>query len=223
MSLARPASAADDPIEILGSIGIIPVVVIDHAAQAAPLAEALIAGGIGTAEITLRTPAAIAALEIMAGYPGFLAGAGTLLDPAQVARVAGAGARFAVSPGFDPSVVDACQARAMPVIPGAVTATEIQKVRRTGVTVCKFFPAEATGGLRTLSALAGPFPEMRFVPTGGISPANAAGYLRAPCVHAIGGTWMVARELIVAGQWDQIRELTAQAAAIAAGRRADDR
>ncbi len=110
----------------------------------------------------------------------------------------------------------------MPVLPGAVTATEIQRVRRAGITVCKFFPAEATGGLRALSALAGPFPEMRFVPTGGISPANAAGYLRALSVHAIGGTWMVARELIVAGQWSQIRELTAQAAAIATGRRAGD-
>jgi 2-dehydro-3-deoxyphosphogluconate aldolase / (4S)-4-hydroxy-2-oxoglutarate aldolase len=168
--------------------------------------------------VTLRSPAAMAALEIMAGFPGLLVGAGTVLDPGQVARAADAGARFAVSPGFDPLVVDACQARSLPVLPGAVTATEVQRVRRAGITVCKFFPAQAAGGLRTLSALAGPFPELRFVPTGGIGPATAARYLASPCVHAVGGSWMVARELVTAGQWDRIRELASQAAAIAASR-----
>lgn len=219
MSQARsPAAPAGDPIETLGSVGVIPVVVIDDAARAAPLAEALASGGINAAEITLRTPAAMAAIEIMAGYPGFLAGAGTLLDPNQVAMAADAGARFAVSPGYDPRVVDACQAHSLPVLPGAVTPTEIQHVRRAGLRICKFFPAEAAGGLRTLSAIAAPFPEMRFVPTGGISAATALGYLRAPYVHAIGGTWMVARELIAASRWDYIRELTIQAVALAASR-----
>jgi 2-dehydro-3-deoxyphosphogluconate aldolase / (4S)-4-hydroxy-2-oxoglutarate aldolase len=219
MSQTRPPAAPlPDPIETLGSVGVIPVVVIDDYTKAAPLTEALAAGGIYVAEITLRTPAAIPSLKIMAGCPGFLAGAGTLLDPRQVAQAADAGARFAVSPGFDPLVTDACQACSLPVLPGAVTATEIQRVRRAGIRVCKFFPAEPAGGVRTLSALAAPFPEMRFVPTGGISPSTALGYLRAPYVHAVGGSWMVARELIATGQWDRIRELTIQAAAMAASR-----
>jgi 2-dehydro-3-deoxyphosphogluconate aldolase/(4S)-4-hydroxy-2-oxoglutarate aldolase len=217
MSLTPPdAAPADDPIETLGAIGVIPVVVIDNAASAAPLAEALLAGGIRAAEITLRTPAAMAALEIMAGYSGFLAGAGTLLDPGQAASAADAGARFAVSPGFDPRVVDACQACSLPVMPGAVTATEVQQVRRAGLTVCKFFPAESAGGLPMLAALSAPFQEMLFMPTGGIGPANAGNYLRAPFVHAIGGTWMAARALIAGCEWDRIRDLAAEAAIAAA-------
>lgn len=218
-----PAAAGTDRtgsglIEALGRMGIVPVVVIDDAGQAAPLAEALIEGGIAGAEVTLRTPAALAALTVMASYPGFAAGAGTVLDPEQVAAAADAGARYAVCPGFDPDVVAACQDRALPVLPGAVTATEIQRVRRAGLRACKFFPAEAAGGLRTLTALAGPFPDMRFVPTGGIGPANAAGYLAAPFVLAVGGTWMVTRELIAGGRWDRISERAARAAALAAGR-----
>lgn len=210
MSVAQP-SGAEDPVEILGSIGIIPVVVIDDPAGAAPLAEALLAGGIGAAEVTLRTSAALTVVETMAGIPGFLAGVGTVVDPGQVAQAAEAGARFAVSPGFDPGIVEACQSRALPVLPGVLTATEVQRVRRAGLTVCKFFPAEAAGGLRMLSALAAPFPKIRFVPSGGIGPATAPGYLDAPFVHAIGGTWLVARELIAAGEWDRIRTLTAEA------------
>jgi 2-dehydro-3-deoxyphosphogluconate aldolase/(4S)-4-hydroxy-2-oxoglutarate aldolase len=186
--------------------------------HAAPLAEALLAGGIAGAEVTLRTPAAFDALAVMARYPGFTAGAGTVLNPEQVAAAADAGAQYAVSPGFDPDVVAACVGRSLPVLPGAVTATENQQVRRAGLRACKFFPAEAAGGLRTLSALAAPFPDMRFVPTGGIGPENAAGYLAAPFVLAVGGTWMVTRELIADARWDRIRELAAQAAALAAGR-----
>ncbi len=210
--------AESGPLGAISGLGIIPVVVIDDVGQAAPLAEALIAGGIGGAEITLRTPAALGALAVMARYPGFVAGAGTVLDASQVAAAADAGAQFAVSPGFDPDVVDACQERSLPVLPGAVTATEIQRVRRAGLAACKFFPAEASGGLRTLSALAGPFPEMRFIPTGGITPANAGQYLAAPFVLAVGGTWMAATELIAGSRWDRIRELVSQAAALVAGR-----
>jgi 2-dehydro-3-deoxyphosphogluconate aldolase / (4S)-4-hydroxy-2-oxoglutarate aldolase len=207
------------PIGALGHIGIVPIVVIDDADLAAPLAEALLEAGIAGAEVTLRTPAALCALGIMAGYPGFAAGAGTVLDPGQVAAAADAGAQYAVSPGFDPDVVAACLGRSLPVLPGAVTATEIQQVRRAGLRACKFFPAEVAGGLRALSALAGPFPDMRFVPTGGIGPANAAEYLAAPCVLAVGGSWMVPRELIAGRRWDRIRELAAQAAVLAATRR----
>lgn len=206
------------PVGALGRMGIVPVVVIDDVGHAGPLAEALLEGGIAGAEITLRTPAALGALTVMARYPGFVAGAGTVLDPWQVAAAADAGARYVVSPGFDPEVVYACQVRSLAVLPGAVTATEIQRVRRAGLGACKFFPAEAAGGLRALSALAGPFPEMRFVPTGGISPANAGEYLAAPCVLAVGGTWMVTSELIASGRWDRIRELATQAAALVAGR-----
>jgi 2-dehydro-3-deoxyphosphogluconate aldolase / (4S)-4-hydroxy-2-oxoglutarate aldolase len=195
---------------------IVPVAVIDDVDAAAPLAEALLAGGIGGAEITLRTPAALGALAVMARYPGFVAGAGTVLDAWQVAAAADAGARFAVSPGFDPDVVDACQNHSLPVLPGAATATEIQQVRRAGLRACKFFPAEAAGGLRALSALAAPFPDMRFVPTGGLGPGNAGDYLAAPFVLAVGGTWMVPRELLAGRRWDRIRALAAQAAALAA-------
>lgn len=207
------------PLGALGRMGIVPIVVIDDAGHAAPLAEALLEAGIAGAEVTLRTPAALGALAVMARYPGFAAGAGTVLDQWQVAAAADAGAQYAVSPGFDPDIVEACLCRSLPVLPGAVTATEIQQVRRAGLRACKFFPAEAAGGLRTLSALAGPFPDMWFVPTGGIGPANAADYLAAPCVLAVGGTWMVTRELIAGRHWDRIRQLAEQAAALAAVRR----
>jgi 2-dehydro-3-deoxyphosphogluconate aldolase / (4S)-4-hydroxy-2-oxoglutarate aldolase len=211
--------AGSGPLGAFGRLGIIPVVVIDDVGHAAPVAEALLAGGISGAEITLRTPAALGALAIMASYPDFVAGAGTVLDAWQVAAAADAGARFAVSPGFDPDVVDACQERSLPVMPGAVTATEIQRVRRAGLRACKFFPAEAAGGLRALSALAHPFPDMRFVATGGIGSANAPDYLAAPCVLAVGGTWMVTRDLIAGRRWDRIRDLAGQAASLAADSR----
>lgn len=216
MSVVGPATAVD-PIDALGAIGVIPVVVIDDAAQAAPLAEALMSAGINGAEITLRTPAARSALAVMAAYDGLLVGAGTLLEPqqaAQAAQAADAGARFAVSPGFDPELLDACQAQSLPLLLGVATATEIQRVLRAGVRTCKFFPAESCGGLGALAALAGPFPGMRFVPTGGIGPSNAAGYLRFPSVHAVAGTWLAPRDLMSEGRWDLIRQRAAEAAQI---------
>ncbi len=213
---ADPATAA--PIDALGPIGVIPVVIIDDASLARPLAEALAEGGIRCAEITLRTRAALPALAAMAACDGFLAGAGTLLSPGQAADAASAGARFAVSPGFDQELLQACMAQALPLLPGAATATEIMRVHRAGIRTCKFFPAESSGGQVALKALSGPFPEMRFVPTGGIDAANAPGYLNLPCVHAVGGSWLVAPGLLAARRWDRIRELSAQAAAIAAAR-----
>jgi 2-dehydro-3-deoxyphosphogluconate aldolase/(4S)-4-hydroxy-2-oxoglutarate aldolase len=213
VSAEGPATAVD-PIDALRAVGIIPVVVIDAAAQAAPLAEALMNGGINCVEITLRTPAALAALEVMAGYDGLLAGAGTLLEPRQAAQAADAGARFAVSPGFDPELLDACRAQCLPFLPGVATATEIQRILREGLRAGKFFPAESCGGLPALAALAGPFPEMRFVATGGISPSNAAGYLRFPPVHAVAGTWLAPRDLISEGRWDLIQQRAAEAAQI---------
>jgi 2-dehydro-3-deoxyphosphogluconate aldolase / (4S)-4-hydroxy-2-oxoglutarate aldolase len=192
-----PVTAAD-PLGALGIMRIVPVVVIDDAA--------------------LRTPAALAALAVIAAHGGLLAGAGTMLEPGQVAQAADAGARFAVSPGFDPDIIEACRAQSLPILPGAATATEIQQVRRAGLRTCKFFPAEACGGLNALTALSGPFPDMRFIPTGGIDPSNAPDYLDHPCVHVIGGNWMVPRELISEGRWDRIRQLCRQAAQIAASR-----
>jgi 2-dehydro-3-deoxyphosphogluconate aldolase / (4S)-4-hydroxy-2-oxoglutarate aldolase len=213
VSAEGPATAVD-PIDALGVVGIIPVVVIDAAAQAAPLAEALMNGGINCVEITLRTPAALAALEVMAAYDGLVAGAGTLLEPRQAAQAAAAGARFAVSPGFDPELLNACQAQSLPFLPGVATATEIQRILRAGLRTGKFFPAESCGGLPALAALAGPFSEMRFVATGGISPSNAAGYLRFPPVHAVAGTWLAPRDLISEGRWDLIQQRAAEAAQI---------
>jgi 2-dehydro-3-deoxyphosphogluconate aldolase / (4S)-4-hydroxy-2-oxoglutarate aldolase len=211
VSVAGPAA---DPIDALGAIGIIPVVVIDDATWAAPLAEAMVSGGISCAEITLRTPAALAALAVLAAFGGIMVGAGTVLEPHQAAQAADAGARFAVSPGFDPELLDACQAQSLPLLPGVVTATEIQRVRRAGLRICKFFPAESCGGQGAITALAGPFPEMRFVPTGGIGPSNAAGYLRLPSVHAVAGTWLAPRDLMSQGRWDLIRQRAAEAAQI---------
>lgn len=208
----------DDPVGALGVIGVVPVVVIGDAAHAAPLAEALMAGGIRAAEITLRTSAALPALSVMAAYGGFLAGAGTVLEPRQVAQAADAGARFVVSPGFDPDVAHACQDRALPFVPGAVTATEVQRVRRAGIGVCKFFPAEPCGGLSTLAALSAPFPDMRFLPTGGIGRSNAPAYLACRYVHAVGGSWLAPRSLMAEGRWDRVRELAAEAATMAAAR-----
>ena len=213
MSAEGPATAVD-PIDSLGAVGIIPVVVIDAASQAGPLAEALMSGGINGVEITLRTPAALAALAVLAGYDGLLVGAGTLLEPQQAVQAADAGARFAVSPGFDPELLDACRAQSLPLLPGAATATEVQRVLRAGVRTCKFFPAESCGGLPALAALTGPFPQMRFVPTGGISPSNAAGYLCFRSVHAVAGTWLAPRALISEGRWDLIRQRAAEAAQI---------
>jgi 2-dehydro-3-deoxyphosphogluconate aldolase / (4S)-4-hydroxy-2-oxoglutarate aldolase len=214
----NPGPAMAAPIDVLGAIGVIPVVVIDDESLARPLAEALTDGGIRCAEITLRTRAALPALAAMAACDGFLAGAGTVLEPAQAAEAARAGARFAVSPGFDPELLQACMAWALPLLPGAATTTEILRVHRAGIRICKFFPAEGCGGRTALNALAGPFHEMRFVPTGGIDAANAPGYLSLPCVHAVGGSWLVAPDLVAARRWDRIRQLSAQAVKIAAAR-----
>lgn len=213
---ASPARAG--PIDTLGTIGIIPVAVIDNASLARPLAEALMDGGIRCAEVTLRTRAALPALAAMAACDGFLAGAGTLLEPRQAAEAAHAGARFAVSPGFDPELLEACRAQDLPLLPGAATATEILRLHRAGIRTCKFFPAEGCGGRTTLMALAAPFPEMRFVPTGGIDATSAPGYLGLSCVHAVGGTWLCAPELVAGRRWHRIRQLSAQAVKIAAAR-----
>ncbi len=206
-----------DVLEALTAARLLPVVVIDDARTARPLAAALARGGLRCAEITLRTPAAEAAIGALAADPEVVVGAGTVLNAAQAARVIDAGARFIVTPGFSPQVVRHCQERSVPVFPGVATATELMAALDAGIETVKFFPAEQLGGVATLKALAAPFGTVRFIPTGGISVANLAAYLGHPAVLAAGGSWMVAASLLGAGDFDEITRLTAQAVAIAGG------
>lgn len=195
---------------------LLPVVVIDDPQAALPLGAALKRGGLSCAEITLRTPAAEESIRAMAADPGIMVGAGTVLNAAQAARVIDAGARFIVTPGFSLAVVRHCQERSVPVIPGVATATELMAALDAGIETVKFFPAEQLGGVAMLKALAAPFRTVRFIPTGGISPANLAPYLAHPAVRAVGGSWMAASVLIGAGNFGEITRLTAEAVAMAA-------
>jgi 2-dehydro-3-deoxyphosphogluconate aldolase/(4S)-4-hydroxy-2-oxoglutarate aldolase len=209
-----------DVLSRLGGIGVVPVVVLDDADSAGPLADALLAGGLGCAELTLRTPAAERAVSAMASRAELLVGVGTVFEPEQAERCVGEGARFVVSPGFDDAVVERCQSLGVPVLPGTATATEVLRARRAGLRTVKFFPAETSGGLPGLQALAAPFHDMRFLPTGGIGPANAGGYLRTPAVLAVGGSWMVPRQLVRERRWEEISRLSAAAARTVAELRA---
>jgi 2-dehydro-3-deoxyphosphogluconate aldolase/(4S)-4-hydroxy-2-oxoglutarate aldolase len=197
------------------ALKIIPVVALERAADALPLADALVAGGLPCAEITFRTAAAAEAIRALAGRTGFTVGAGTVLDLEQARRAADSGATFVVSPGLNPKVVRFCLDGGIPVLPGVCTPSDMTLAFEMGLALLKFFPAEAMGGLKTLDALAGPFPMMRFVPTGGIDPRNLAAYLRHPRVAACGGSWMVKASLIAEGRFDEIARLTREAAALA--------
>jgi 2-dehydro-3-deoxyphosphogluconate aldolase/(4S)-4-hydroxy-2-oxoglutarate aldolase len=187
------------------------VVVLEHADAAEPLAGALVAGGLHCAEITFRTAAAAESIRRMASHPELVVGAGTVLSAAQVDQAVDAGARFIVSPGFGPAVVRRCQELGVPVFPGVATATEIQMALDAGLTTVKFFPAEQLGGIAMIKALAAPFRSVRFIPTGGVTTANLAGYLGTPAVLAVGGTWMVAADLLAGGRWDEVTRRTAAA------------
>ncbi|MGH2926649.1 MAG: bifunctional 4-hydroxy-2-oxoglutarate aldolase/2-dehydro-3-deoxy-phosphogluconate aldolase [Solirubrobacteraceae bacterium] len=198
---------------------LVPVVVLQDAAAAPPLADALVAGGLPVAEVTFRTPAAEAALRALASRTDVLAGAGTVLTPDQVDRAADAGARFVVSPGVSAAVVQRGQELGLAVLPGVATASEVMKALDLGIDVVKFFPAETSGGPAAVKALAAPFPGLRFVPTGGIGAAQLPGYLGIPAVAAVGGSWMVAPSLVAAHDFDEITRRTAAAvAAVAAAR-----
>lgn len=186
---------------------IVPVIVLDDAADAGPLADALLAGGIDCAEITLRTPAGLAAVHALAHRDDILVGAGTVLSAAQTDEAVAAGARFLVSPGLGLDVVQRAQQLGVTVLPGVATATELQAAAAAGLGTVKFFPAGALGGLGMLDALAGPFPGMRFMPSGGVTAGNAADYLAHPSVFAVGGSWMVPRGLIGAGRFAEITAL----------------
>jgi 2-dehydro-3-deoxyphosphogluconate aldolase/(4S)-4-hydroxy-2-oxoglutarate aldolase len=196
---------------LLGGSRIIPVLTVDAAKDAVPVAEALREGGLPLAEVTLRTPAALDAIARLAQEEGFLVGAGTVTRAADVPGILDAGAKFIVSPGFSPSVVRECQSRGVPVLPGISTATELQMAVEAGINVVKFFPAEAAGGIAAVSAISSPFPDVRFVPTGGVGPGNLTDYLDVSCVLAVGGSWMASRELIRQGDFATIRALAARA------------
>jgi 2-dehydro-3-deoxyphosphogluconate aldolase/(4S)-4-hydroxy-2-oxoglutarate aldolase len=207
----------DATVEQLGRIGIVPVVEIPHASAAIPLADALLEAGVGSVEITFRTAAGGEALAaIRRQRPELLAGAGTVLRPDQLQTAIEAGARFIVSPGFSQSIVDGALAAGVPVIPGVATATEVQRALEAGLNVLKLFPAEPIGGVPYLRALGAPFPEVRFVPTGGVSAANAASYLELPNVLAIGGSWFVRKAWLADGDYASIRQHAAEAATIVA-------
>ena len=204
-----------DVVTQLGQLGVIPVVKIDRASQAPQMAEALLAGGLPCAEITFRTGAAEESLkQIAASFPEVALGAGTVLTLDQAQRAVRAGARFIVSPGFDRKVVAWCLTERIPVMPGVATPTEIQMALDSGLSILKFFPAEALGGIPLLEAIAAPFVDVRFVPTGGITPANLADYLRLPMVHAVGGSWLVSAKLLKAEGFGEITRLARQAVEI---------
>jgi 2-dehydro-3-deoxyphosphogluconate aldolase / (4S)-4-hydroxy-2-oxoglutarate aldolase len=189
---------------------VIPVIVIDDASHAHDLALALARGGIHCAEITLRTPAGVEALSIMAQVPGFAAGVGTVRTLGDLEAARAAGATFVVSPGLDESIVTEAQRRGLTVLPGVATATEVQHAMRLGLHVVKYFPADQLGGLDGIRALRGPFPEMGFVPSGGVTLGSAAEYLADPGVPAVSGSWMAPRALINAGDFDEIERLSAE-------------
>lgn len=196
---------------------VVPVVVLDDAKDALPLAKALTEGGLSCAEVTFRTDAAEKSIQTMSReYPDMLVGAGTVLSIGQVDRAVSAGAKFIVSPGFDPEVVDYCLEKNIPVFPGCVTPSEVAQAAKRGMRVVKFFPAEQAGGVAMIKAMAAPYTMMRFMPTGGISTKNLANYLAFDKIICCGGSWMVKSDLIRAGEFDKIRELTKEAVELVA-------
>ena len=199
-------------LEQLGTYGIVPVVVLQDAAKAEPLAEALCKGGLACAEVTFRTDAAEESIRIMSEkFPDMLVGAGTVLTIEQADRAVKAGAKFIVSPGINPEVVKWCQAHEVPVIPGIVTPTEMAQAIGLGLTMVKFFPAEPAGGVAMLKAMAAPYVGIKFMPTGGINAKNLEDYLSFDKIICCGGSWMVKGELVKNGEFDKIRDLTAEA------------
>lgn len=201
--------------EQLASFGVVPVVVLNDAKDARPLAKALVEGGLAVAEVTFRTDAAEESIRIMTdAYPEMLVGAGTVLTTEQVDRAVAAGAKFIVAPGFDPEIVDYCIEKNIPVYPGTVTPSEVAQAVKRGLTVCKFFPAEQFGGVSTIKALAAPYTTVKFMPTGGVNLKNLRDYLSCDKIAACGGTWMVKGDMIKEGRFDEIRQITKEAAEI---------
>jgi 2-dehydro-3-deoxyphosphogluconate aldolase/(4S)-4-hydroxy-2-oxoglutarate aldolase len=204
-----------NPLDLATHGPVIPVIVLDRAEDAVPLARALVAGGVKVLEVTLRTAAALPAIAAIAReVPEAIVGAGTVRSPADAEAAAAAGARFAVSPGFTPAVGRACAALGLPLLPGVATASEAMAAMAEGHAFLKFFPAEAAGGTKMLKALAGPFPDLVFCPTGGITPESAPAYLALANVRVIGGSWLVPADALREGDWARITRLAAETAAL---------
>jgi 2-dehydro-3-deoxyphosphogluconate aldolase/(4S)-4-hydroxy-2-oxoglutarate aldolase len=200
---------------VLDLAPVVPVVVIDDAADAVPLARALVAGGLRAIEVTLRTPAALDAIRAIAEQvPDAVVGAGTVITPEQVKECVAAGARFLVSPGWTDVLLEAMRGSGVPFLPGVSTTSEVVALLERGVREMKFFPAEAAGGAAYLKSLAGPLPQARFCPTGGIAAARAPEYLALPNVGCVGGTWMIPGDAIAAGDWGRIEALAREAAGL---------
>ena len=199
----------------IGQMGIVPVVVLNDVKNAVPLAQSLINGGLPCAEVTFRTEAAQQSIaEISKHFPQMFVGAGTVLTTEQVDRAVDAGAKFIVSPGFNPKVVEYCIKKGYPVTPGIMTPTELEMALEFGLDVVKFFPAENAGGLKMIKAMAAPYTKMKFMPTGGINPQNVREYLQCDKILACGGSWMVKGDLINSGNFAEIEKLTKEASQI---------
>ncbi len=209
-----PQDASRRAEELCRLAPVIPVLVVEDAAHARPLAQALVAGGLPVLEVTLRTPAALDAIAAMAEVHGGAVGAGTLLTPKDVRDARAAGATFGVSPGATPALLEACEAEGLPLLPGAATASEVMALLERGYSVQKFFPAEVAGGIKALKSLGGPIPQVRFCPTGGIGMANAPDYLALPNVLCCGGSWVAPADLVARGDWSGIEGLAREAAAL---------
>ncbi|MFP5021745.1 bifunctional 4-hydroxy-2-oxoglutarate aldolase/2-dehydro-3-deoxy-phosphogluconate aldolase [Pseudonocardia phyllosphaerae] len=201
--------------KLLDLAPVVPVVVLEDAETAVPLARALVDGGLPVIEVTLRTPAAAEAVRrIAAEVPDAVVGTGTVRTPDDVRLSVDAGARFLVSPGTTPALLDAMEDSGLDILPGTSTISEMLRVAERGHTAMKFFPAEAAGGRPFLKAVAGPLPDLRFCPTGGVTPATAPDYLALPNVACVGGSWLTPADAVAAGDWEKIRSLAAEAAAL---------
>jgi 2-dehydro-3-deoxyphosphogluconate aldolase/(4S)-4-hydroxy-2-oxoglutarate aldolase len=211
-----PEHASIKAREVCELAPVIPVLVIHDASIARPLAEALVAGGLPALEVTLRTPAALDVIREMASVDGGVVGAGTLLTPADVDAAVKAGAKFGVSPGATDTILQACEDADLPLLPGAATSSEVMRLMERGYTVQKFFPAEANGGAPALKAIGAPLPQVKFCPTGGITPASTPTYLGLSNTLCVGGSWVAPQNLIDARDWAAITDLAKQACALGA-------
>ncbi|MDB2686722.1 bifunctional 4-hydroxy-2-oxoglutarate aldolase/2-dehydro-3-deoxy-phosphogluconate aldolase [Mariniblastus sp.] len=200
----------NDIVNQIEKLKVVPVIAIQDLNDAEHLADALTAGGIPCAEITLRTDAGLATIELLAKRSDFLVGAGTVHNADQAQAVIDAGAKFVVAPGFNPKTVSKCIEQQVPIFPGISSPTDLEQALEFGLDVVKFFPAEAMGGVKTLKALHGPYHTLRFMPTGGVSMANLKDYLSLPFVIGCGGSWMAKGDLIAAGRFDEITRLSAE-------------